>query len=371
MSGASSRKPIEKTDANTRAVFGDYINTYDIQRAVADEPTALGFSKQANQLTGEEGRRSKSPCVVSTFWIQPRETMRFLTSRTMLAAVIAGLIAVAQTRAAAPANDSAADPAYNSGWPDGSNGGFGFTPWTFHPQGNSGDFIGDSSGNGTAPSGNINTNDRAFGLFANGGGSITETRSFTVGGPNDSDTLGIGQTFSLQMDNGFIDGSGNGFVGFTLLDTFGITVFQFGFFGGQNTYVYYSANGGYIHTNIPFTTDGLTTSLLLGTNNSFTLTVSLNGGAQYVMTNSFGNPNGITAVQLFNDTAGAGSSNDLFFNSLSVTSVPEPGSAALVLVAASFAAAVLAVRRFRPLGLRPASHVSQRMCRTLTLTPHR
>ena len=31
--------PIEKTDANTRAVFGDYISTYDIQRAVADKAT--------------------------------------------------------------------------------------------------------------------------------------------------------------------------------------------------------------------------------------------------------------------------------------------------------------------------------------------
>ena len=31
--------PIEKTDANTRAVFGDYINVYDIQRAVDDGAT--------------------------------------------------------------------------------------------------------------------------------------------------------------------------------------------------------------------------------------------------------------------------------------------------------------------------------------------
>ena len=31
--------PIEKTDANTRAVFGDYICIYDIQRAVADKAT--------------------------------------------------------------------------------------------------------------------------------------------------------------------------------------------------------------------------------------------------------------------------------------------------------------------------------------------
>jgi type I restriction enzyme R subunit len=31
--------PIEQTDANTRAVFGDYISIYDIQRAVADQAT--------------------------------------------------------------------------------------------------------------------------------------------------------------------------------------------------------------------------------------------------------------------------------------------------------------------------------------------
>jgi type I restriction enzyme R subunit len=31
--------PIEQTDANTRAVFGDYISVYDIQRAVADNAT--------------------------------------------------------------------------------------------------------------------------------------------------------------------------------------------------------------------------------------------------------------------------------------------------------------------------------------------
>ncbi len=31
--------PIEKADANTRAVFGDYISVYDIQRAVEDKAT--------------------------------------------------------------------------------------------------------------------------------------------------------------------------------------------------------------------------------------------------------------------------------------------------------------------------------------------
>ena len=36
--------PIEKTDANTRAVFGDYISIYDIRRAVADKATEWKMS---------------------------------------------------------------------------------------------------------------------------------------------------------------------------------------------------------------------------------------------------------------------------------------------------------------------------------------
>src|SRR3954462_4930094 len=35
--------PIGKTDPNTRAVFGDYISIYDIQRAVADKATVPIF----------------------------------------------------------------------------------------------------------------------------------------------------------------------------------------------------------------------------------------------------------------------------------------------------------------------------------------
>ena len=31
--------PIEKTDANTQAVFGDYIDVYDIQRSIEDKAT--------------------------------------------------------------------------------------------------------------------------------------------------------------------------------------------------------------------------------------------------------------------------------------------------------------------------------------------
>ena len=51
--------PIEKTDANTRAVFGDYIDVYDIARAVDDHATVPIFyeSRMARVDLPEEGKR--------------------------------------------------------------------------------------------------------------------------------------------------------------------------------------------------------------------------------------------------------------------------------------------------------------------------
>ena len=46
--------PIEKTDANTRAVFGDYISIYDIQRAVADKATVPIYYESRVAKLGQE-----------------------------------------------------------------------------------------------------------------------------------------------------------------------------------------------------------------------------------------------------------------------------------------------------------------------------
>ena len=47
--------PIEKTDANTRAVFGDYISVYDIQRAVVDGATVpIYYESRLAKLEIEE-----------------------------------------------------------------------------------------------------------------------------------------------------------------------------------------------------------------------------------------------------------------------------------------------------------------------------
>jgi type I restriction enzyme, R subunit len=53
--------PIEKTDANTRAVFGDYISIYDIQRAVADKATVpIYYESRISKLEPERRRAAEA-----------------------------------------------------------------------------------------------------------------------------------------------------------------------------------------------------------------------------------------------------------------------------------------------------------------------
>ena len=52
--------PIELEDANTRAVFGDYISIYDIQRSVEDEATVpIYYESRLAKLTLDEAERPK------------------------------------------------------------------------------------------------------------------------------------------------------------------------------------------------------------------------------------------------------------------------------------------------------------------------
>ena len=52
--------PVEKTDANTRNVFGDYISIYDIQRAVEDKATVpIYYESRLAKLSLDEGERPR------------------------------------------------------------------------------------------------------------------------------------------------------------------------------------------------------------------------------------------------------------------------------------------------------------------------
>ena len=52
--------PIELQDANTRAVFGDYISIYDIQRAVEDQATVpIYYESRLARLAIDEQREAE------------------------------------------------------------------------------------------------------------------------------------------------------------------------------------------------------------------------------------------------------------------------------------------------------------------------
>ena len=114
--------------------------------------------------------------------------------------------------AAYQAADNAADAVYAKPYPqwvDGDNGGFGFGPWSLRPTsngGSSGFFTSTATQNGNYPSGGgIDTTSgftpspTSWGLYGNNSGSpdtAVASRSFTGG------SLGVGQAFSIGMDNG-------------------------------------------------------------------------------------------------------------------------------------------------------------------------
>jgi type I restriction enzyme R subunit len=53
-------RPIEATDANTHAAFGDYIIVYDIQRAVEDQATVpIYYESRLAKLALEEAEKPR------------------------------------------------------------------------------------------------------------------------------------------------------------------------------------------------------------------------------------------------------------------------------------------------------------------------
>jgi hypothetical protein len=240
------------------------------------------------------------------------------------------------TSIAALAFDAASDSAYDDGWQPLDNGGTGFGPWTFVSSSDpnqGGFFIGDSSNNGTPPSGHINTGGESFGLYANSFTTTYAARAFSNG------PLQVGETFSIAMDNGTVQGGAS--VGF-FLDT-NFNPFDAGFpLIFRSTGGTYSAvdSAGVRPTGIPTTEDGLRVAVTLTSPTTYSL--AINGAP--TLTGTFGGTNPmITSLILFNGNAGAGPSADAFFNSLSV--VPEPGALVLPIMTL-LGLATVAVRRW-------------------------
>ena len=254
---------------------------------------------------------------------------------------------------ATPAFDSAADPTYNvqpggpTGWITGSSGGYGFGSWqAFNtPPGRALGSVGSSTTNGTGDTdndGDINTprnaSGRAWALTAadagsNGiGGSVDAVRPFD--GP-----LNVGQTFTIDFDNGLIadplvNGTPHpGNVSWLLMGggTFGLQA------TGDSKDYFIFGGATRLDSGIPLTYEGLHcqfTPLGPSSISPFPLqwmmqvTPLFPGAQTYTFTGTrLGAP---TEVDLTDGAAGTDPANAVYFNSISITDVPEPAAVGAV-----------------------------------------
>ena len=255
--------------------------------------------------------------------------------------------------AASAAFDSAADPTYNNqpdgttGWVTGSNGGHGFGPWqSFYvpAPGSPLGVVASSTTNGTGDldnDGDINTprnaSGRAWGFTAapasDQGVEGTPSASRLFNSP-----LTAGQTFKIDMDNGFVADPllSNGMhfpggVGWELQG--GTDTWEIEALGGAKDYLLNTPTADHLDTGIPLTYEGLHCELtMLGPSAispfplQWMLTVTpLSPGSQ---TYTFTGIRLVDPTQLVVGDNGGGldPANAVYFNNISITDVPEPGT---------------------------------------------
>ena len=221
-----------------------------------------------------------------------------------------------------PPADDASAAAYAGGWFDGDNGGMGFSPWVLTATGPIGSqyngfYIGSSTTNSGSPG--IDVSGDSWGIYANNNNYAAAYRDFAFG------PLRVGQSFSLSMDNGYID-SGS-YVGFVLrngnatdgpFDYNTGARFEFLFIGGNDDYYIFDA--GQQDTGIFFTNSGMQLIFTLVTADTYSLQVVEND-----TTNSYSGSlsgtagSGINSIAIYNFNSGGSPDNDCFFNSFKIT----------------------------------------------------
>ena len=199
--------------------------------------------------------------------------------------------------------DSGSSAAYGDGWDVSDNGGSGFGAWRFFTS--SGD--GNQNGRFMATSAAVNIGTPAWGLYANSGNESRVNRLLT-------NALAIGQTFSVRMDNGYIN-TGSG-VGVALQNAQSNTLWEF-FFNGGDTY--YNITGG--TTDIGWTADGVDVEFTLVGSTSYLARITPLGGTTRTNSGHLASAANmsITMFKGWNWNAGSGSDYDVFFNNLKIT----------------------------------------------------
>ncbi len=269
----------------------------------------------------------------------------------VIAAVVVCLSFGGSAWASNAADDNASSYAYNPGWNNGSNGGFGFGAWVLSANGGN-HFIWDSTKNGdaldngivggVAGDGDINTTlgpspdiapyppanvtvPRSWGMW-NGGGVTDAIRPFT-GGP-----LGLGQHFQVDFDNGFL-GTG-ATVGIGLYNAANQPLWEVYFVGGGAFYVNNDLAGP-APTAVPYGDEGLHVDFMLTGPVAYTMTLTRRDGNTQTINGSLINPGGanpdrnIAEFRAFDVSNVNDDPHHFYINSLAV---PEPSSWMLAVI---------------------------------------
>lgn len=226
--------------------------------------------------------------------------------------------------------DDVADPAYSSGWANGSNGGYGFGPWFQSSLGTFG--IGDSNQNGALGGPGINIGVRAWRAALNPGWTGA-TAGRSIG------SFGVGDVFELDLDTGATAAPGQGVSVFDGTDFVQVRVA-----GASSSPIEIETNAGTTVTSIAYSDGGYRVSFARTGPTTLDVTVLTLASSSSVTTSVNYAPASLAHdMSLLTSNYRAG--QELYANRMRMTSpVPEP---ATVLTLAG-ALGSLAVRRRRP-----------------------
>lgn len=197
------------------------------------------------------------------------------------------------------ASDGPADPAYQFGWPDNSNGGQGFEPWQFkRARGWAGYALFDTNVFNVPPSFG-----GAFSLWAMGDGVTTARRAFDR-------ELTTEDTFRLQFDNNWIETGQS--VGFAMTDSAGKKRLDFFFVGGEAHYRVEDAAGNRV-TDLPYTDQGLDLAVQLIGENGYRIFTG-----PYVISGTLAPGGPVAAMVATNKGSGPGTAFDFYLGAMRI-----------------------------------------------------
>ena len=250
-----------------------------------------------NNLTGGSGA-----LLLNTLWTIPGLPLGVGTN----VITVSGL--ASSSGAIVDAQDSPTNTVYNPSWDAGDNGGSGFGAWVFTTNyGPSGQFRATVGANT-----NMNIGAVGWGLWANSGGLSDAVRPFNA-------ALTTGQTFSVQIENNWINSGGSVGVGFR--NAAGSNLLEFIFFGGATNYsIFDSVNTGR-DSGVVYTDTGLNLGFTLTATDTYQLVVN---GVTITGQLASAPDRTITRFRAYNYQAGAGGNYDFFIGPMSIT---HPGTA--------------------------------------------